>query len=369
MTNKYLVRTDSVIPKLTPKKYYVIKFDLSYRKDYDFLHEEYVKTTKLDFLKTKPRVIYNYILSFITALTSMDNIDKVIQHFYPSNGIYIRPKDPHELVKKIVTYNEILNIVKTLHSDNKTVQEHRVVILQWMLAVLEIFENIVFAIKITHVELKIFNVRFNSMMKRDCSFLEYHGLSKGRDCPYIGFLDESFDVNQLQDFSTTGGRSYCFFNAHIKTPVEYTIDSSNYFHDFSVIKNRPYSLIKMSVAYSERITTFSDETSETDIVSNEPISGEYIVVANETFPIIVMSYTNISTNRVGIKTIYDIIKPLMFSLNESKNGFNKCIQQNISVELCQNGGTCEVQMSNVANLFAVVNECVSHVNLKREFDA
>ena len=360
---KYLIRSDEVIPQLKPNNYYKITTDLKYYKDFFFLAEIYNKSIVL-INQNLPKILTNQFFrgiigTFSTALKGSVKMLKTLPHNAESMELHTEQETLMDMSKEIT--NNCVEMVKAATINNETHKKMEQLV-EWMHRCGRFFKHPCFAIHITTMSLKIFTINFNSNSRKNCDLLSYHDLSKGTNCPYVGFLDDSFDAYQLESFSSNM-RKYVLFNATVKKPhlvrVSNWMEYSNVHQ--SINKNSPYTLVELNTAFANVIRIDADSTQTQQIEAQPPIKGEHLVIANRLLPVIVLDYTPIKIEGPQIKQLYDVLRLFMSSLNHNENLFTSYNWENTKIELCVPQDKCGVMMSDTSNVFNLINECVHYM--------
>lgn len=157
----------------------------------------------------------------------------------------------------------------------------------------EIFDkymNRISCIKIASLKLIFFMANFHSEMKNNCMFKEYHGPTRGKDCQYVGFFDNTYNIRVFDNFYTDD-RKLMFLNVDpakiipIRTEESYTLIDKN--SDFTVAK----LMWQKSDIYDAKTLAFLHEESRLG-----GLGGEYVVVSNINHNMFSLEINNINND-------------------------------------------------------------------------
>jgi hypothetical protein len=211
--------------------------------------------------------------------------------------------------------------------------------------------------KMLRLSMEIFHFNFKSAQHQECYLRDYHGQTKGKDCQYIGFLDDSFNVDQFQAFNLPS-RHYIFVNVGPNTFTKQTLDCSDIsdYNQAIISKESVCTVAKVPCAFSETSQyNMETETTEGYEYVRNSIDGEYVLVCNIPIPVIMITsqITFDPTGSTRIRNTPDLLKYLLRSLNASQSVFPEYTISKMEIQPNTPQGVEELKTRDG---FSVINE-------------
>lgn len=152
--------------------------------------------------------------------------------------------------------------------------------------------------KLARCKIKIFNYKFNSSNKRNCTIMEYHKKGSYQGCQIIGFFGTTGDFVYFSEVD----RTPYILNTDLYVP-HYSIttinDEKSYYNVELVNKDASFNLYKLGYAIQEIIEQNEDGfLSSRFIPGPNPLEDEYILIANTTIPIYSIDFETIDEHNL-----------------------------------------------------------------------
>ena len=187
--------------------------------------------------------------------------------------------------------------------------------------------------------LKVWNKvhNFDAESKNECSLQQYHDDSRGKDCQFVGFLDDTYSLHNFLNFMKHN-RENLYKQTIIMIPVDpsriTSIDKGNY--DVIIPKNSANVIKKINCIQCEKkdrderrefgkVVVYEEKKN----VEEDKINGEHVLVSNINHNVTIFEFQFDDKNIREWIIDYNIVRDLRITKEEGPPEMNDHIEYNI----------------------------------------